>query len=121
MTQKRLARSSWITVGLTSLILFSVGVLEQDALELKMSNPDGETLSSYIVQGEDLSKVRARIHDLGGEVTHQLQLIEAVAANLTAAQLDALRRDDDFRVTHNRQAKVSAVDDDSAVGWPLGP
>ena len=51
----------------------------------------GETAThSMIVQGSDLAAVRSAVVAVGGEITHELGIIDAVGATLTAAQIDAL-------------------------------
>ena len=46
---------------------------------------------SFIVQGTNLAAVAAAVRTAGGEITHELGLIGAVAARLTEAQRQALQ------------------------------
>ena len=46
--------------------------------------------SPFIVQGTDLAAVTAAVEEVGGAVTHELKIIRAVGARLTAAQRAAL-------------------------------
>jgi hypothetical protein len=50
-----------------------------------------EVRTSYIVQGRSLDTVLAAVGELDAEVTHELGLIHAVAANLTDDEADRLR------------------------------
>ena len=47
--------------------------------------------ASYIVQGESLESVASLVKRQGGEITHELGVIRAVAAELTAVQVETLR------------------------------
>jgi serine protease AprX len=48
--------------------------------------------NSFIVQGTDLATVSAAVQAVGGKVTHKLGIIDAVAAELTAAERAALAK-----------------------------
>lgn len=48
--------------------------------------------TSMIVQAADIATAAALVHAVGGEVTHELEIINAVSARLTAAQLARLER-----------------------------
>ncbi|MCP4201179.1 MAG: hypothetical protein GY769_04515, partial [bacterium] len=47
-------------------------------------------VASYIVSGPELEHVIAAVQGVGGEITHELGIINAVGARLTAAQKAAL-------------------------------
>lgn len=49
-----------------------------------------ETTSSAIVQAGDAASAARRVEAVGGTVTHELGIIRAVGARLTAAQRDRL-------------------------------
>ena len=51
----------------------------------------GVGIESYLVQAEDLISAANAVHAVGGEVTHELGIIGAVAADLTSAQVGSLR------------------------------
>lgn len=53
--------------------------------------PGHTTTESYIVQGADLATARAAVAAVGGEITHELGIIHAVGARLSAEQSEALR------------------------------
>ncbi|MGB7738399.1 MAG: S8 family peptidase, partial [Steroidobacteraceae bacterium] len=48
--------------------------------------------ASYIVQAQSLAAARAAVVTAGGNVTHELGIIDAVGATLTLEQLEALRQ-----------------------------
>ena len=50
------------------------------------SDPNGGVVRSLIVQGRDLATVAEAVRGVGGEITHELGIIDAVAARLTRAQ-----------------------------------
>ena len=66
----------------------AIGLLGTAALT---SQHTTDPTDSYIVQGASLQSVRAAVASAGGEITHELGVIRAVGAMLTAAQRDALR------------------------------
>ena len=71
-------------LGLTLLLLVAV----PQALPAVESSE----LSSFIVQGESLVQLNAAVNTVGGQVTHELAIINAVGATLTPTQLRALER-----------------------------
>ncbi|MBU2677188.1 MAG: S8 family peptidase [Woeseia sp.] len=50
-----------------------------------------DATSSYIVQGINISEVQSIVSGIGGEITHELGLINAVAAALGPSQVERLR------------------------------
>ena len=56
-----------------------------------------ETSQSFIVQGRDLAAVSRLVRDVGGEITHELGIIHAVGARLTATQRERLASSDAIR------------------------
>ena len=48
------------------------------------------TTTSVIVQGDDTGELVALVESVGGEVTHELEIIDAVAANLTTDQYQSV-------------------------------
>ncbi len=78
---------------------------------------DATPAVSYILQGESAEAVADAVIDVDGDITHELGVIRAVAANLTAAQLEAIRNDS--RVTHvhgNTQVETAGKPDKSGGG-----
>ncbi len=49
-----------------------------------------ETLS-VIVQGSDIAALSAAVQRVGGDVTHELAIIDAIGAELTKSQIHALK------------------------------
>ena len=62
--------------------------------------------SSYIVTGPSLAAVLAAVRTGGGRVTHQLGVIDAVAAEPTSAQEKILRADPRLTLTINAGTTV---------------
>ena len=81
-----------VTSVFTAFLAFAVHVdrVRESAADALTSD---ETARSYIVQGDSTAAVDAAVRAVGGEITHELNVIRAVAATLDAAQLDALRAD----------------------------
>ncbi len=67
-----------------------------------------QTPASVIVQGDDLDTVRDAVLEVGGEITHELQIISAVGANLTPAQVERLNKTSLVRIHENRSVTSSA-------------
>src|SRR5581483_7800408 len=63
--------------------------------------------SSYIVQASSTAAALAAVHTVAGQVTHELSVIDAVAADLTDAQRAVLRADPRLKVTPNGSANVA--------------
>ncbi len=73
------------------LLSAMIGLLGGAALLLNSGSPITET---YIIQGQDLTSVQAAVQAAGGEITHELGIINAVGATLEARQVDQLRAQD---------------------------
>ncbi len=69
-----------------------------------------QTPTSVIVQGDDLDTVRAAVLEVGGEITHELGIINSVGANLTPAQLERLNRSGLVRIHENRSVESSSTE-----------
>jgi hypothetical protein len=67
---------------------------------------------SVIVQGPDLATAKAAVLDVGGEVTHELGIINAVGAQLTAEQRKAIEAGGDFRVRSDSKVQTNPVEPD---------
>ena len=55
------------------------------------ATPVVEQSASYILQGESTEVVAEVVRSIGGEITHELGIINAVAAKLSRSQLEQLR------------------------------
>ena len=70
------------------------GARQAEASETTAS-PAGRTTAeahSFIIAGSSARAVAERVEDVGGKVTHELGIIRAVAAELTAKQLETLKK-----------------------------
>jgi serine protease AprX len=75
--------------------------------------------TSVIVQGTDTGELVALVEKVGGEVTHELEIIHAVAANLTRDQYERLAASTAVRrIEPNHSVSVAAkqVDGGATVG-----
>ncbi|MBT8136153.1 MAG: S8 family peptidase [Gammaproteobacteria bacterium] len=65
------------------------------ALGLASSTPDhadrSSAITSYIVQGTDYHELLAAVEAAGGEVTHELPVIDALGVRLTAEEVNVLK------------------------------
>ena len=65
---------------------------------------------SVIVQGDNLTAVAGAVRAVGGEITHELDIIDAVGARLTAHQLETLRaRSPGLRIFGNSEVLTSGA------------
>ena len=77
-------------------------------------NADGadvsESLQAGIVQGKDLASVTTAVLAAGGEVTHELGIINAVGARMSETPIERLEASDStLRVQADRVATVRGV------------
>ena len=73
-------------------------------------DPASEPTISVLVQGSNGTSVAAAVRAVGGEVTHELGIIDAVGARLTQAQIRRLgARDTTLRIQADRTTSVSGV------------
>ena len=119
-------RAAWL--GAAGLAAFLFGLV------LAFARP--ADVDAYIVQGSDLGATRQAVEKVGGTVTHELGIIRAVGADLTARQVEALRALPGVRRVYvNSGVGTSRVDgpplstdvagapvpvfDDRKVIWPI--
>ncbi|MBT8478700.1 MAG: S8 family serine peptidase, partial [Gemmatimonadetes bacterium] len=72
--------------------------------EADASTPPPE---SYLIQAESMAAARAAAEAVGGTVTHDLEIIAGVAAELTAAELAALRQLHEVRISADGIARTA--------------
>ena len=92
-----------------AVLAFSMG-LERDG--------EPEAATSVIVQATDAEQAAEAVRSVGGEITHVLGIIDAVAARLTDEQLEAVKHTAGFSTIHadrsvevaGKPTKASAVD-----------
>ena len=78
------------------------------ALAAPVSGSEPATTTSVIVQGDDVAALRALVAGAGGEVTHELAIIRAVAAEVAPQQLAALARAPKVRRIHHNHGVATA-------------
>ena len=78
--------------------------------------PVTEREAAVIVQGADLASVAAAVRAVGGEITHELGIIDAVGARLTPSQIAQLESDETLTVQADGTVGVS----DTTVGAVSG-
>ena len=106
--------NSWF---LTALLLAAVTLTPTAAATGKA----GASPLELIVQADDLATAAEAVRAVGGEVTHELAIINAVGARLTLAQLALLIDLDGLRVYENRGAEVAGRPrPDAGYPTPIG-
>ena len=91
----------WYLVSLLALFALLFGPLCA-ALPAISGQP-----GSFIVQAADMTTAAARVRTVGGELTHQLGIINAVGARLTAAQRWQLQRAAGLQIYENRAVRAA--------------
>ena len=70
--------------------------------------PGQAETQGFIVQGADLAAVTTAVQGVGGEITHELGIINAVAAQMTESEIAALKRNfPDVRLMHDAAVEVA--------------
>ena len=85
-----------------------LSILAVISLAFGMSQAPAPTaVTSYIVQGASLEVVTAAVIAVDGEITHELGIINAVAAVLTERERDRLTAHGDFRISVDAAVEVA--------------
>ena len=87
--------SRFLAIGgiATAIALFAVNSVQPAA------EPVSQTQASYIVQAGSAEQAREAIDAVGGDVTHELSIINAVGAALTPDELSRLETVDGLTIT----------------------
>ena len=78
------ARSRW--AGVTLLLCLAVIALLTSSASISQMGPMPDVARSVIVQGADVARLATAVDAVGGEVTNELAIIQAVSAMLTPSQ-----------------------------------
>ena len=93
---------------ITGIVLIALVVLVFSP-DWKDNGTATETVSaSYIVQAASLEQALGAVQKVGGEITHELRIINAVGARLSSAQRIALDADPQIRTYVNSEAQVAS-------------
>ncbi len=94
-----------IALGLTALLAAGAELftIRHATVPAAVSGVD-----AYIVQGDEYSAVISAVDAVGGKITHELSIIGAVGAQLTAEQVAELDRNPVLRIHANAQTEISA-------------
>ncbi len=85
------------------------GAPQPAAAPAESEPPPPSASSSFIVQGTDLATVLEAVRKVGGEVTHELAVIRAVGARLTASQRAELEKLEGItRIYEDRAVSIQA-------------
>ena len=89
-------------IATLALFVFAIAPAWKDS-----PNNMAAPLTSYIVQAGSLELAVQAVQGVGGEITHELGIINSVGAHLTEEQRAALDADQRIRTYINREAQVS--------------
>ena len=95
------------SLALTLAISQAAVASPRDASPAHRSATSQAQTASYIVQAQSLAMARTSVQQVGGTITHELGIIEAVGAQLTVAQADALRADRTLILSADASTKVA--------------
>ena len=105
MNRNILTQANGRFTALFALLFGVLTILVTPVGGLAVSQDD--TTASYIVQAADLETAVTAVQQVGGELTHELGIINAVGANLTAAQFAVLEKNSDItNLQENRQLQM---------------
>ena len=90
----------FIGLLLFATIAISFGQADGRRVSAEADSTD-QALDSYIIQGSDLTTVETAVTQIGGHVTHQLNIIDGVAADLTGEQYTQLSNQSDLTLSSN--------------------
>ena len=97
-----------IAVSLSLIAGFGGATLHADERE----SVEAKTLS-YIVEGKSFDDASWAVQAVGGKITHELRIINAVAARLTLAQREKLSGATGvLRVMQNGEVQTSPIQED---------
>ena len=101
-------RKGYFPFLLTLLFLLTTAAV---TISSSASNRNGP-LTAYLVQGDELTAVIAAVESVNGTITHELNIINAVGANLSAPQLKALQSHPDInRLVENQTVTLESSSD----------
>ncbi len=89
------------------VIITALCLLLASPLRNSQTNAD-ETRTSYIVQAGSLEQALRAATDVGGNITHELSIINAVGADLSASQVQVLRGMEGVKVLVNGRVSVTS-------------
>ena len=105
------------TAFLGGILLLTTPVLgdePQTASKRESAESVESETTRYIVQGSSLELARQWVEEVGGTITHELGVIRAVGAELTAEQVAKGEEAEDIRLFEDRKVETeTALDDDS--------
>ena len=91
----------------------ALSVIAVTAMSFLVRHDNAAPASSYIVQGKSLSEMQSVMAEYGVEITHELGVIRAVAADLTRQQVTELR-------SHEAVRRIYSNDVIEVAGKPGG-
>ena len=91
------------TEPIKNLLLLALLLIPLAAGSISFRGP----AASYIVQAADIEKAAAAVEAVGGKISHELNIIDAVGARLGSAQLAALKETGLVQVYQDRSVEVA--------------
>ena len=99
-----LRTSVLVTIGAVILAAVFLALMPFERTTLSSTDAPG---ASYIVQAASLEQAVGAVQDVGGEITHELGIINAVGAYLTDGQREVLGALPQVRTYRDREAQVA--------------
>lgn len=85
--------------------VLSIGLL----MGFKSTEVTDDKALSYIISAKNLSLLKSNLEELGAIPTHELDIIDSVAVQLTSAQLEALKQQQNIKVSTNYDVKLNGL------------
>jgi serine protease AprX len=108
----------WISTLVLAASLFITPAITPASVHASAQTTD---TASYLVQGNDMSQVSNLVLSHGGTVTSQLEIINAVGAQLTASQALALRQEPGVQAVYANSAVNMVADGNDDTGPTYDP
>ncbi len=90
------------------------------AVQPQVASQDGDAADSFIVQAATSAAAQAAVRSVGGRITHELGIIDGVAATLDAKQLAALRQIRGVSTFENGTARIAGYVGDFWAATQVG-
>ena len=101
---KIIATSGIFTIVMLMVFFFLFTTQRQDT-DINADAP----IASYIVQAASLDQAVHAVRSVGGKITHELGIINAVSTDLTLSELRILQAIDGLKIHADRKAEVSGA------------
>ena len=109
-----LVRKIGFITSLALAIMAYIQFRQNEAFQPKFQKPP---TARFIVQGNDMQELKRLVNQVGGSLTHELDIIHAVGASLTSEQVEQLKAHQKVHhITEDRTLTTATLSDGGAFG-----